>query len=396
MKSTIYILLGLAFFSGCKTENSDKEDTALLIEDPDTLSTEQVMEKLPNLLNYQLDSTGFPRSLELVGTVRKVPSSDWTSGFFVGSLIKAYQLTNEETYLDKATELLPFLEKEKYNDKTHDMGFKIYCSFGNAYEVTQKDKYKQVILESAKTLASRYNSTIGCLKSWDFGTDRWQFPVIIDNMMNLELLFEATSLSGDSTFYKIADSHASKTLENHFRPDQSSFHVVDYDPETGEVLQKLTHQGFSDNSAWARGQAWGLYGFIMAYRYTNNEQYLSQAQAIASYILEHPNLPEDKIPYWDFDAPNISEAPRDVSAATVIASALLELSHATSNLSYREQAVAILNSLKTEEYLLSVERNVPFILDHSTGNMPKNDEVDVPMSYADYYFLESLTRIKKW
>lgn len=396
MKNTSYVLMILLTLFACKAQNPDKEDTEIIVEELSEVSTHLVQQRLPNLLNYQLDSAAFPRSLELNGTVRKVPSKDWTSGFYVGSLIKAYHLTNEEAYLNKALEFLPYLEKEKINDKTHDMGFKIYCSYGNAYELTKNEKYKQVILESAKTLATRFNPTIGCIRSWDFGGDQWQFPVIIDNMMNLELLFEATRLSGNSTYFKMADSHASQTLKNHFRADNSGYHVVDYDPQTGNVLQKLTHQGYSNNSAWARGQAWGLYGFIMAYRYTNNSEYLIQAEEIASFIFEHPNLPEDKIPYWDFDAPDIPEAPRDVSAATICASALLELNHVTSKGSYRDQAVAILNALNTEEYIIKVEQDVPFILQHSTGNMPKNDEVDVPISYADYYFLESLERIRKW
>ncbi len=396
MKITCYIFLLLVAAFACNSQNTDQENIEAPAGTIKKFEDGLVLQKLPNLLNYTLDSTAFPRSLEANGTVRQVPSKDWTSGFYVGSLLKAYLLTDDDAYLNKAIEWLPYLEKEKYNDKTHDMGFKIYCSYGNAYEITDNESYKQVILESAKTLSTRFNPTVGCIKSWDFGGEQWEFPVIIDNMMNLELLFEATRLSGDSSFYQIADSHASQTLKNHFRADNSSFHVVDYDPETGEVLQKLTHQGYSANSAWARGQAWGLYGFVMAYRYTKNESYLIQAQEIANYIFEHPNLPEDKIPYWDFDAPDKAEAPRDASAASICASALLELSKVTSDSTYKELAISILTSLSTEEYLLEAQTEVPFILKHSTGNMPKNDEVDVPISYADYYFLESLHRLTKW
>lgn len=346
------------------------------------------------LLEYPVDSTAFPRSYNSsIEKIKKVPSKDWTSGFYAGNLWQLYELTGNKKFKEKAQKWNAFIEKEKFNDGTHDMGFKVYGSFGKGLDLSKKDStYKNIILHSARTLSTRFNNTVGSLRSWDFNRDKWEFPVIIDNMMNLELLFEATKISEDSSFYKIANTHAQTTLNNHFRKDNSSWHVVVYDTVSGNVKEKITHQGFNDDSSWSRGQAWAIYGFTRAYRYTKNEKFLEQALATAKFVLAHPKLPEDGIPYWDFDDPNIPNAPRDVSAATVITSAFLELYKITGKEKYKKYAVKVIDTLKSEKYLLSPEVSVPFILDHSTGNYPKDDEIDGPIVYADYYFLETLLR----
>jgi hypothetical protein len=280
------------------------------------------------------------------------------------------------------------------NGRTHDMGFKIYCSYGAGYRLTNDSKYKEVIIQSAKTLSTRFNPVVGCIKSWDHNTDKWSYPVIIDNMMNLELLFAATRLTGDSSFYRIAISHANTTMKNHFRFDFSTYHVIDYDTLTGKVKNRNTHQGYSDESSWARGQAWGLYGYTMCYRETRDPKYLQQAEKIAGFIINHPNMPADMVPYWDFNAPNIPNEPRDASAAAIIASALSELSTFSKNGSlYRQTADRIIKSL-TEDYRSPIGENRGFILLHSTGAKPMNSEVDVPLIYADYYYLEALIRIE--
>jgi uncharacterized protein YyaL (SSP411 family) len=213
-------------------------------------------------------------------------------------------------------------------------------------------------------------------------------------MLNLELLFEATKLTGDSTYHKIAVTHANTTLKNHFRPDFSTWHVIGYNPETGLVEKKNTHQGFNDDSAWARGQAWAIYGYTMCYRFTKNPIYLKQAQNVAGFILNNKYLPKDLIPYWDFDAPNIPNEPRDVSAAAVIASALFELSNYTKSENYFNKASQIVNTLATK-YSFKKGEGKGFILNHSTGSKPHNSEIDVPLSYADYYYLEALTRANR-
>jgi len=338
-------------------------------------------------------STGVtPRSLSPNGDLALVPSKDWCSGFFPGELWFLYQYTGQEKWLNQAKTYTAFIEDQKNNAGTHDMGFKIYASVGNGYRLTKDAHYRDVIIESAKTLSTRFNPKVGCIKSWD--NRIWKFPVIIDNMMNLELLFEATKLSGDSSFYKIAITHANTTMKNHFRADYSSYHVVSYDPETGEVLKKQTHQGYADESAWSRGQSWALYGYTMCYRETGDKAYLRQAEHVAKFILDNPNLPQDLVPYWDYNAPNIPNEQRDASAASVMASALYELSTYSSNGKlYKSKADLIVKNL-TDHYAAEPGTSKGFILLHSTGSRPANTEVDVPLSYADYYYLEALLRQK--
>ncbi len=335
-----------------------------------------------------------PRTIEN-NELKLVASTDWTSGFFAGQLWLLYELTGKDSWREKAQEFTAPLEKEKLNGVTHDMGFKIYNSFGNSYRLAKSDHAKEVILQSAKTLATRFNPKVGAIRSWDHHENLWKFPVIIDNMLNLELLFEATRLSGDSTYHKIAVSHANATIKNHYRDDNSSWHVVDYNPLTGEVVKKQTHQGFSDGSAWARGQAWGLYGFTMCYRETKDIRYLQQAEKIAAFIFSRPSMPADLVPYWDYDAAGIPNEPRDASAAVITASALYELSTYSSNKRlHLERADKILKNIESG-YKSAQGANKGFILDHSTGNKPANSEIDVPINYADYYYLEALIRKSK-
>jgi hypothetical protein len=336
-----------------------------------------------------------PRTLDSSGKLRLVNSRDWTSGFFAGELWFLYSYTKKDAWKKQAENFTADMEREKTNATTHDLGFMIYCSFGNGYRLTKDPHYREVIIQSARTLSTRFNPKIGCIRSWDHHKAEWQFPVIVDNMMNLELLFEATKLTKDSSFYNIAVRHANTTLKNHYRADYSSYHVIDYDTTTGEVRRKTTAQGYSDESAWARGQAWGLYGFTMCYRETKNKVYLQQAEHIAAFILNHPHLPKDLVPYWDFDAPGIPNEPRDASAAAIMASALYELSEYSENgKKYRGAADRIMQSL-TNNYRSAVGENRGFILLHSTGSRPANSEVDVPLVYADYYYFEALLRNKK-
>ncbi len=336
-----------------------------------------------------------PRSVSEEGEFNIVPSRDWTSGFFAGNLWFMYEWTGDEYWLEKAKYFTAFIEQEKYNDRTHDMGFKIFCSFGTGYRLTGNPHYREVMVHSANTLITRFNEAVGCLRSWDHNRDKWDFPVIIDNMMNLELLFWATRATGDSVYYNIAVSHANRTLQEHFRPDASSYHVIDFNPETGEVQARHTHQGYAHESAWARGQAWALYGYAMAYRETGIKDYLNKAKRIADFMLEHPNLPADMVPYWDFDDPAIPHAPRDVSSATITASALYELSTmvAEKRQDYIRIADEIIRNVEAG-YFSPKGENYGFILTDSTGNKNRDDEVAVPIVYADYYYLEALLRRK--
>jgi rhamnogalacturonyl hydrolase YesR len=334
-----------------------------------------------------------PRSIDK-GKLKIVPAKDWTSGFFPGQLWFLYEFTGKQEWKKLAEDFTKKIESQQYDRTTHDLGFKIYCSAGTGYRLTKNKEYKDVIIQAATTLSKRFNLNAGAIKSWDHML-KWKYPVIIDNMMNLELLFEAGRLSGDSSFYKIAVAHANTTLKNHFRSDNSSYHVVDYDTsKQGAVLSKNTHQGFADESAWARGQAWGLYGYTMCYRETKDIRYLKQAEKIADYILNHPRLPQDLVPYWDFDAPGIPSEPRDASAAAVIASGLYELSLYSSKREYKKDADKILNSL-VKNYRSPIGENKGFLLIHSTGNKPEKNEIDAPLSYADYYYMEALQRRNK-
>ncbi|MEL7589530.1 MAG: glycoside hydrolase family 88 protein [Prolixibacteraceae bacterium] len=323
-------------------------------------------------------------------------SEPWVGGFYPGALLYLYEHTGDTALYREALRKLEALKKEQYNTTTHDLGFMMYCSFGNANRIAFKPEYREILLNSARSLASRFNEQVGCIRSWDSGPD--QFMVIIDNMVNLELLFAATKMTGDSTYYRIAVTHANTTMKNHFRPDASSHHLVIYDPSSGEVIKKQTVQGASDTSAWARGQAWGLYGYTVMYRETGDRKYLEQANRIAHFLLSHPNLPADKIPYWDFHAPGIPEAPRDVSAAAVICSALLELSgyvDAAAATEYQRAAERMLRSLSSSAYRATAGENGGFILKHGVGNYPRKADIDVPLIYADYYYLEALSRYKR-
>lgn len=320
----------------------------------------------------------------------------WCSGFYPGSLFYLYEQTGDTALYKEALTMLDELEKEKNNNGTHDLGFMMYCSFGNANRIAPMPAYNDILLVSARSLATRFNEKAGCIRSWNSkGPD---FLVIIDNMMNLELLFWATRFSGDSSFYKLAVTHANTTMENHFRPDYSSYHVLNYDTATGMVKQKRTAQGAADESAWARGQAWGLYGFTVMYRETKDRKYLEQALRISGFILKHPNLPADKIPYWDFNAPGIPAVLRDASAAAITASALIELAEYTDPATskyYLKEAAAMLKTLSGNTYKAKAGTNGGFLLQHGVGHLPAGTEVDVPLTYADYYFIEAMIRYNK-
>jgi len=324
---------------------------------------------------------------------------DWTEGFFPGTCWYMYELTREDKWKNAAFDLQKLFVDHRFYTTNHDLGFVFNCSFGHSYQILKDEQRKEALLDAANSLITRFNPVVGCIQSWDvdggWQAERgWQFPVIIDNMMNLELLFEASKLSGDQKYYDIAVTHALTTLKNHYRDDVSSYHVIDYDTLTGEIRNRHTAQGFANESAWARGQAWGLYGFTTCYRYTKDKVFLEQAEKIAFFILNHPNLPEDKIPYWDFDAPNIPDEYRDVSAAAITASALLELD-LLSDESYKEVAVSIIDNLSSDEYLAKAGENHDFLLKHSVGSIPHGAEIDVPLSYADYYYIEAIYRLTK-
>lgn len=325
---------------------------------------------------------------------------DWRSGFFPGSVWYLYELTGDSTLLPLAKKYTDAIAEAQYLTWHHDIGFIVNCSFGNGLRIAAEPGYDTIMVNAAKSLCTRFRPNAGIIQSWNATGNSWQAkrgwvcPVIIDNMMNLELLFEATKLTGDSTYYNVAVSHANTTMKEHFRPDGSCFHVIDYDPETGEVRHRQTAQGYADDSRWSRGQAWAIYGYTMCYRYTGDERYLDQALKTFDMMRNYKSMPEDLIPYWDMDAPDVPNEPRDASTAAVMASALYEIStYPVENPeSYKEYADRILESLASPEYTAAPGENGRFILKHSTGSIPHNNEIDVPLNYADYYYLEALKR----
>ncbi|MBO9619877.1 MAG: glycoside hydrolase family 88 protein [Niabella sp.] len=370
------------------------------------------VQQYTQMLAHSKDLSLYPRTTDKNGQTKYVGIGDWTGGFWAGDLWYVYECTKDQKWKEEATRWTQSLEKDQYNTTHHDLGFMMYCSYGNAYKITKNEKYKRVLIQSAKSLASRYNPHVGCIKSWNSkmswdGKTLLTYPVIIDNMMNLELLFFASKATGNPIFKNIAVKHAENTMKNQVRPDYSCYHVVNYDSATGRVLNRETNQGFSDNSAWARGQAWGIYGFTMVYRETHDEKFLNTAKRMADFYIDNPHLPKDKIPYWDFnvnqpgyapqwnyDKRRFPDIPRDASAAAVTCAALFELSGylGKEGKKYYDFAVATLNTLASPAYMAAPGTNGNFILMHSVGSIPHNVEVDVPLVYADYYFLEALLR----
>ena len=343
-----------------------------------------------------------PVTLRKDGSVYYCSYSDWRSGFFPGTVWYLYELSGDETLLPVAVKYTEAIEEAKKLFWHHDVGFIIEASFGNALRLTDNKRYEEVIIEAAQTLSTRFREKPGTIQSWNvdkgWQSERgWECPVIIDNMMNLELLFHATKLTGDSSFYRVAVSHADRTMQEQFRPNGSCYHVIDYDLTTGEVRNRHTAQGYAHESAWSRGQAWAIYGYTLCYRETGDRKYLDMAVKAFNFMKNHPDMPEDLIPYWDMDAPDIPNELRDASAASCIASALYELSmmDVAEAPSYKVYADKIMTSLASPAYRAKLGENGHFLLMHSVGSIPHNAEIDVPLNYADYYFMEALKRKKE-
>ena len=391
--SKIFITTAVLFIFLQAVSQSAKKQMQKLVDEDLQLAVKQY-----KYMQQLLPAGKLPRSYDSVKNELIVSGTDWwCSGFYPGTLWYLYEYTKDESLKTEAIRSTTLLEKEKNNKGTHDLGFMLYCSYGNGYRLTKKNSYKNVMVTGAQSLSTRFNPIIGCIKSWN-SNSRWQFPVIVDNMMNLEFLCEITKLSGDSSFYKIAITHANTTIKNHYRNDFSSYHVIDYDTVTGKKIKGYTAQGAFDESAWARGQSWGLYGFTMMYRETQKKEYLDEAINIANFLLHHKNMPADKIPYWDYDAKEIPNTYRDASAAAILCSALLELakySNKTQQKEYMDVAITILKNLSSS-YRAAVGTNGGFILKHGVGHLPAKSEVDVPLTYGDYYFIEALIRYKNW
>jgi unsaturated chondroitin disaccharide hydrolase len=391
VRTACALAIGLAFAAGASAAPSESA-SSLVRRGIDSAAVQYT-----GLLASVQSKPGFPRTLEN-GQVKMVEVKDWTSGFFPGSLWYLFEATGNAKWKTAAQDYTARMAPAKFDKSQHDLGFMLGASYGNGYRLTKDPGYRDALLAGATTLVTRFNPKVGSIQSWDLWKNtNWAFPVIIDNMMNLELLSWATREAKEPRYREIAVIHADTTLKHHFRPDHSSFHLVDYDPQNGAVRGKQTVQGNADASSWARGQAWGLYGYTMMYRETRKPEYLQQAHRIAAFFMNHPRLPSDKVPYWDFDDAAIPNAPRDSSAAAITSSALLELAgFSDKDLAqrYRAFAEAQLRSLASPAYLAAPGENGGFLLMHATGHKPAGKEIDVPLNYADYYFLEALLRLK--
>ena len=347
-----------------------------------------------------IDYTMMPRNImadEQHWNCRKATKEEWCAGFWPGVLWYDYEYTKDKQVLEEAenfTHSLKFLSHIPAYD--HDLGFLVFCSYGNGYRLTKNPAYKQVILDTADTLATLFNPIVGTILSWPREVEprNWPHNTIMDNMINLEMLFWAAKNGGNPYLYDIAVSHADKTMKSQFRPDYTSYHVAVYDTITGNLIKGVTHQGYADSTMWARGQAWAIYGYTVVYRETKDPKYLDFAQKVTDVYLDR--LPEDKVPYWDFDDPSIPNAPRDASAGAVVASSLLELSTYLPNGTgkrYKDAAIEMLTSLSSDSYQ-SGESKPSFLL-HSVGHWPNHSEIDASIIYADYYYIEALLRLKR-
>ena len=347
-----------------------------------------------------IDYTMMPRNImadEQHWNCRKATKEEWCAGFWPGVLWYDYEYTKDKQVLEEAenfTHSLKFLSHIPAYD--HDLGFLVFCSYGNGYRLTKNPAYKQVILDTADTLATLFNPIVGKILSWPREVEprNWPHNTIMDNMINLEMLFWAAKNGGNPYLYDIAVSHADKTMKSQFRPDYTSYHVAVYDTITGNLIKGVTHQGYADSTMWARGQAWAIYGYTVVYRETKDPKYLDFPQKVTDVYLDR--LPEDKVPYWDFDDPSIPDAPRDASAGAVVASALLELSTYLPNGTgkrYKDAAIEMLTSLSSDSYQ-SGESKPSFLL-HSVGHWPNHSEIDASIIYADYYYIEALLRLKR-
>ena len=389
MRKTIFFITSLLCLA-CQKQESMEELTARVFER--AAAQMELMDK--NLDSAAVSNPGvaiYPRSINKEGALWTSNYKWWCSGFYPGSMWYVYEYTGEENIKELALKYQAGLEPLRFRKDDHDIGFQLMCSYGNCLRLTEDQTCVPVLIDGANSLASRFDPEVGCTRSWSFG--KWSFPVIVDNMMNMELLLKAAELGGSDSLKNVALAHARTTMKNHFREDKSCFHLVDYNPETGEVVGKQTVQGLADDSAWARGQAWGLYGFTMVYRFCKEQDILDHAIAIAEYLL--PRLPEDGVPFWDYDSAEIPNDVRDASAAAIMASSLIELSQyvdAEKAERYLATAEKMIRTLASEEYLCAEGEDYGFLLKHSTGNKNTDSEVDVPLTYADYYFLEALIR----
>lgn len=403
MRFKIFLLILLVNFTSCN--NSKKNSTInSTSKNVTTIDLQKQIDDCENQLQISVPKlTDLKKHPRLIDTNKKEWKQVgnhkliWTSGFYPGVLWYAYEVTGNERWKTEAIKRTEVFEDFKNITEHHDIGFMMFPAYGKGFEIGNIKEYKDILLTSAASLASRFNPNVGTIRSWSNKMHpRWkQHITIIDNMLNLELLFWAAKNGGDSKFYDIAVKHAETTMKNHFRKDLTSWHVLEYDSINGNVLNRHTKQGFADDSRWSRGQAWGVYGYTMVYKETKDKRFLDFAKKITDKYLSL--LPEDMVPAWDFDVQSNPKEEKDASAAAIVASALFDLSTLVESKEdqkrYYNAGVKMLKSLGSEKYS-AVGKADSFLL-HSTGAKSLGHEIDVALIYADYYYIEALSRLKK-
>jgi len=329
-----------------------------------------------------------------------IPPYEWTSGFYPGALWYMYEYaraTNPpeaEAWRARAQRWTAGLKQEQFNRGTHDLGFMMFDSFGNGYRITKNAEYQKVLLQSAKSLAARYRPVTRMIRSQGNMEDMDRYTVIIDNMMNLELLMWASENGGGTELRQIAISHADRALKEFFRPDGSTYHVVELNPNTGDVQRKYTAQGMADESCWSRGQTWAIYGFGYMYEVTKDQRYLDAAVKAAEYYLAH--LPADNVPPSDFNSGLDGLEFKDSSAACVASSALFRLSRLVPDAArkdkYSQAAVAALRAVTEPPYFSEGDDKAGMIL-YSARNFhasPNHRLTNTSLIWSDYYLLEAI------
>ena len=395
MKKTALTALGCLFCALALQAAAPKQKMAKFIQKEMDFAVSQSM----RMYDSVKDLDGRLVNTTKDGVLQTCDSRNWVAGFFPGTLWYLYEYTGDAKIRQAAERMTERMAPEQFNTSNHDVGFMVYCSYGNGFRLTGRDDYRQAVVNAGRSLSTRFNPAVGCTRSWNPQPHKKRdFIVIVDNMMNLELLTVTSALTADPQYLEMACTHANTTIRNHYRPDYSSWHVVNYDGKTGEILSRETEQGYADGSAWSRGQAWGLYGYTMMYRQTRDPRYLEQAVQIGRFLMNHPALPKDKIPYWDLDVPVTKDTPRDASSACIMASALIELSTFVEDPVLSQQFLTLaeqqLHSLSKAPYKAKAGENANFILKHCTANKPANT-FDTPLVYADYYYIEALLRYKR-
>ncbi|GMQ60931.1 glycoside hydrolase family 88 protein [Vallitalea maricola] len=373
---------------------------------PNDVEIEQALNNA--VTQVETDLENFTHKFKINGTTDNfyAPNDNisWTSGFWTGQIWMAYEITGDEKY-KKAAEIQvdSFLHRieNKIETNNHDMGFLYSLSCVAAYKLTGNKNAKKAAILAADNLISRYREDGKFIQAWgNVGADD-NYRLIIDCLLNLPLLYWTSDVTGDDKYAKIAKQHIDTSLKVIMRDDCSTYHTFYFEQGTGKPLYGETRQGYSNDSSWSRGQAWGVYGTALSYMYTKNPEYIEKFYKITDFFIE--NLPNDLVPYWDFKFTDVSDEPKDSSAAAIAVCGMLEMSkylNEEKSKYYKEIALKILKSL-IDNYAVSDPKISNGQLLHgvyarkSPYNPCRNRNVDECNTWGDYYYMEALIRLTR-